>query len=124
MGIRSSDLSWIVVSDLKRARKFFVETLGLKEISANEEWGWVEVQGKEGGATIGIGIADKQTPVSPGGNAVVTLTVDNLEETKKQLQKKEVSMVGDIMEVPGHVKMQLLKDEDGNLFQLVEVLGK
>lgn len=123
MGIQSNDLSWIVVSDLKKARKFYSETLGLKEMTYDEKCGWMEFQGKEGGATIGISQINEHCPLPAGANAVITLTVDDIEQSVKELKKKGVAMMGDIMEVPGHVKLQLIKDNDGNLFQLAETLN-
>ncbi len=118
--LKSADLSWIVVSDVKKARKFFTETLGLKEHKCSEEWGWVEVQGQKGGSLIGIAQADKELPA--GSNAIITITVDNLDKTIAEFKAKNVQLIGEVMEVPGHVKMQMFTDMDGNKFQIVELL--
>ena len=118
--LKSSNLSWIAVSDFKKARKFFTETLGLKELTCSEEYGWLELSGQEGGSMIGI--AQANVELGAGKNAVITLTVDNLDTTVAEFKKKGVHLIGEIMEVPGHVKLQMFTDLDGNKFQLVESL--
>lgn len=122
MGIKSSNLTWVSVSDLKKAIKFYTETLGFKELSVTEEYGWAELQGEEGGTVIGLAVKSEDSPVQPGNNGVITLTVDNIQSSIKELAGKDVKMVGDMMEVPGHVRLQLLVDNDGNHLQLVELL--
>lgn len=118
--IKSANLVWVSVSDIKKAKKFFVDTLGLKELSFSEEWGWAELSGKEGGTMIGLAQADKDLP--PGSNAITTFSVDNIEVVRDELKKKGVTLIGEIIEVPGHVKMQMFTDLDGNKFQLVQTL--
>ena len=123
---KRSDLSWIMVSDIKKAKKFFTEVLGLEVRTDNSEYNWLELMPKDGGAMLGIGQANADSDcgkdVLPGSNAIVTFTVDNLEATKAEFEKKGVNILGDIMEVPGHVKMLLFSDLDGNKFQVCELL--
>ncbi len=118
MSIKSIELVWISVSDLRKAIKFYTETLGFKLLSYEEKFGWAELQGKEGGCLLGI--AQSSEELSGGSNAVTTMTVENLLASKKELVKKGVKTLGEIMEVPGQVKLQLCEDSDGNKFQLVE----
>lgn len=119
------DLAWITTSDIKKAQKFFTETLGLTEMGFSSEHGWMEVQGKEGGMIMGVGQANPEYECGkPGANAVITLTVDNIEETMKELQAKGVNFIDEIVEVPGHVKMVSFLDFDGNMFQLVQNLDE
>ena len=116
------ELSWIVVSDLKKAKKFYTEVLGMKVHESCEEYGWLEVQGAKGGALLGIAQASEKEDVKAGSNAVVTITVDNLQSSIDELKKKKVHFIGDILEIPGMVKMITFADSDGNRFQLVENL--
>jgi predicted enzyme related to lactoylglutathione lyase len=118
--LKSSGLTWIAVSDFKKARKFFTETLGLKEQTCAEEWGWLELQGQDGGSTIGVAQASDELPA--GANGVITFTVDDLESTIADFKKKNVQLIGEVMEVPGHVKLQMFADADGNKFQIVQCL--
>lgn len=125
MAIQRMDLAWITTSDIKKAEKFFVETLGMKLSNKAEEWGWLEVTGQEGGFTLGIGQARDHSPSyeKPGNNSVVTLSVPDVVKSKADLEAKGVRFLGDIIEVPGHVKMVTFMDPDNNVFQLVQVLG-
>jgi len=120
--LKSFDLAWIVVSDIKKARTFFIETLGFKEQIYAEEFGWIELSGQNGGTRIGLAQENDKSEISAGENAIITISVSNLEETIAQFKKKNVNLVGEIIEVPGHVKLQMFTDIDGNKFQLVQTL--
>lgn len=119
---KGAHLAWFVVSDLNKSKKFFTEELGFKLSNESEEFGWMELNGVDGGMTIGIARKDDMTPILPGQNAVITITVDDVVKAKESLTKKGVKMHGEIQEIPGHVKMQLFSDNDGNYFQLCQLL--
>ena len=125
MNVKRMDMAWITVSDHKKAKEFFCDILGLKLSSETPEHGWMELVGHEGGATLGVGKACEETSpdVKPGQNAVVTMTVDDVVTCKKYLESKGVKFFGDIIEIPGHVKMALFADNDGNKFQIVQMFG-
>lgn len=120
MAIQRFELAWISVSDLARAKKFFVDTLGMNIVTDTPEYNWLEVEGKQGGARIGIGTCGEQSPIKPGDNAIISLTVTNLEEIKKMLENHQVTIIGEIMEVPGQVKLLLIQDADKNFIHLCE----
>lgn len=124
MNLKSINLVWIVVNDLKQAIKFYTETVGLKLMEFHEHFGWAEMEGHDGGARLGIAQKQLKTEdgVQPGQNAVMTFTVANLEQAISDMIKKGAKLIGEIEEVPGHVKLQMALDVDGNHFQLVEVL--
>lgn len=125
MSAKSLDLVWISVNDFKKAIKFYTEVVGLKLLECNEEWGWAELEGQNGGIKLGIGqYRPKQDAVEPGQNAVMTFTVENIDQAVKDLRQKGATLIGEIEEVPGHVKMQMVKDVDGNYFHLVEILDQ
>lgn len=122
MAIKNFGLAWIVVADLQKALDFYITTIGLKLNEHHPEFGWAELAGEDGGAILGIAQGNDKELIQPGQNAIVTLTVDNLAQSKAELTQKHVKWVGDVIEIPGHVKMQFFKDLDGNTFQLVETL--
>ncbi len=120
---KSMDLVWIVVNDIKKALKFYTETVGLKLKEFHEEFGWAELEGHHGGARIGLAQSQlkEDENVKPGQNAVMTFTVDNLASSIESLKNQGANLVGPMEEIPGHVKMQMVSDSDGNRFQVVEV---
>jgi predicted enzyme related to lactoylglutathione lyase len=121
MSAKSIDLVWIVVNDFKAAVKFYTEVVGLKLVEElNEEWGWAELQGKSG-IRLGIAKCNEMNPIGAGQNAIVTFTVEDLDKSKAEMVKKGAVCVGDVQEIPGHVRMQLVRDLDGNQFQLAQV---
>lgn len=124
MRAKSIELAWIIVKDFKKTVKFYTEVVGLKLTEMNEEWGWAELEGHEGEG-MRLGIAQQQMeiendPIQPGQNAILTFTVDHLEKEIQELMKQGVELIGSIEEIPGHVKLQMVRDTEGNYFQLVE----
>lgn len=122
MQVKEIGLSWIVVKDIEAAVRYYTEVVGLNLLEFNEEYGWAELQGYDGGAVLGIAQENSEEAMPAGQNAVVTFTVEDIEEAKLELFEKGANFEGDILEVPGHVKMQTVIDSDGNRFQLCEVL--
>lgn len=123
MHVKSMQLCWISVKNLSQAIKYYTEVVGLKLMVSNEEFGWAELQGADGGARVGLAESNEgRDIVKPGQNAVLTFTVDDLEKTKGEMLKKGAHLIGNLEEVPGHVKLQLFKDQDGNHFQVVQML--
>ena len=122
MAIKGLNLAWIVVNDLNKAVRFYTDVIGLKLEELDEKFGWAELSGGQGGARLGIAQVKERDGIRPGQNAVVTLTVENLASSLKDLAQKGGNIIGEVIEVPGVVKMQMIKDHDGNHFQLVEML--
>jgi predicted enzyme related to lactoylglutathione lyase len=125
MHAKNIELVWITVSDLQQAKKFYTETLGLKANSESECSGWVEIMGTDGGAILGLAQYNQECSTDKAGsNAVVTFSVDNIEQAKADYEASGVIFQGPIIEVPGHVKIATFTDKDGNKLQLVQVLSK
>ncbi len=122
MRVKNIGLSWIVVKNIRDAVKYYTEIVGLKLMELNEEFGWAELEGYEGGSRLGIAQEAPHEKVKAGQNAVVTFTVEDLEKVKSEMIKKGAKCEGDVIEVPGHVKMQTVVDSDGNRFQICELL--
>ena len=118
------NLVWIVANDLKETIKFYTETVGLKLMELNEEFGWAELEGPAGGTRLGIAqkCPESEEGVEPGQNAVMTFTVASLEKAIAEMTPKGIKLIGKPLEIPGHVIMQTAQDIDGTRFQLVEVL--
>lgn len=122
MEVRGNLLSWIVVKDLKAAVKFYTEVVGLTLLNESPEYGWAELSGPEG-ASLGIAQESSEMEIKAGSNAVMSISVDNLDAACGLYRKKGAKLVGEIVEVPGHVRMQTFLDFDGNMMQVVQKLG-
>lgn len=123
MKIKQVSLAWITVSDIKKAQDFFCNTLGLQITQdSSAEHGWLELIGHDGGGVLGIA-QDQDAPIKPGQNAILTFLVDDIISAHTELKEKGVSLIGDIIEIPGHVKMATFTDPDNNYFQLVQQIG-
>ncbi len=123
MTIKGLDLCWIVVENLNDAISYYTKVIGLSLREHHEQFGWAELEGARG-ARLGLAQADEKMGMKAGVNAVFTLSVENLEAKCSELEAAGVRMIGDVMEVPGEVRMQLCADKDGNQFQLIEQLAE
>jgi predicted enzyme related to lactoylglutathione lyase len=124
MDIKKFGLAWVMASDIKKSKEFFTQKLGLNVTDDSTEYGWMELKAQEGDFLFGVGQCSEDfSPVKPGQNAVLTMTVEDIVAAKAELEAKQVNVVGDIVEVPGHVKMLFFTDADGNYYQLVQELS-
>ncbi len=114
-------LSWIVVKDIKQAIKFYTEVVGLTLKEFHPEFAWAELAGP-GGSILGIGEENPQSPMKAGINAVVTVAVDDMDTARQHYIEKGATLIGEVIEIPGHVKMQTFTDVDGNTMQIVQKL--
>ncbi|WPB73770.1 VOC family protein [Archangium violaceum] len=112
----------LAVKDLRRARKFYEETLGLKPV--HEEGGEVVVY-RSGNSTVNVYRSDY---AGTNQATAVTWTVGNIEEVVKELRSRGVTfehydMPGTRLEGDIHVssgmKVAWFKDPDGNILNLI-----
>ncbi len=121
MKLLGYELSWIVVKNLEEAIKFYTQVIGFKLMSHEKKFGWAELSSPKG-AILGLAQENKEYHLKAGTNAVATFTVADILEARNHLKKNGVTLVGEVMEVPGHVKLQTFTDKDGNTFQLCETI--
>lgn len=117
-------LSCLTVSNLEKAKHFFVDLLGFEVTDFQEKYNWMEV-GTEKGSLIGIGEAcdeGEEIGIGSGTNAIISIEVHDLEEAIAHLKANKVKFIGEIMEVPNQIKMILFEDFDGNRFFLSQNL--
>ena len=113
-------LAWYPAKDLDKAKKFYGEVLGLKQLF--EMQGWAEFShAGDGAAAIGLS-ANPATAGQKG--ATVVLKVDNIEQTRKQLSERGVKFEGEVEEIPGIVRLVAFRDPFGNLLQLAQLLAE
>lgn len=115
------NMVWVVVKDLKQAIEFYTKVLGFKLDNESPEYGWAELSSTQG-TSIGLAAENDSCEIKAGNNAVITVSVPDIEVAREELKSKGVTLYGEVMEVPGHVKLQNFNDSDGNSFQLVQTL--
>ncbi|MCP5509670.1 MAG: VOC family protein [Chlamydiales bacterium] len=123
---RGFTLSAVTVKNLESAKHLFVDLLGLELKDYAPEYNWMEIGGEEG-SLLGVGQHSEECCVAelqqkPGEHAWVSISVDDVDATKKHLEANGIEFIGDVFEVPGHVKMALFKDKDGNRFWISQKL--
>ena len=122
MQVTGCKLGWVVVKDLDKAIAFYKDVVGLELTQHTPQMGWAEMSGEDG-ARIGLAVQnDDQVAsmgVKAGDNAIMCIGVKNMEEAVAHYKEKGANLIGDVVEVPGHIKMQTFNDQDGNTFQLV-----
>lgn len=114
-------MSCVTVSSLDETKRLFVELLGLEVKDFQEEYRWMELEGDEGGR-VGFG-EPMGEGMQAGTNGIVSIEVVNIEEAKAHLEANGVHFHGEIVEVPGEVKLVLFSDKDGNQYFLSQKLN-
>ena len=111
MAVQGIHMAWIIVKDIKSALKFYTEILGFTLQEYQADYGWAELSGPTG-ARLGIaqeskeqGCCGEDLGTKAGINAVVAITVDNLDTALTSYKKKGVKLIGDIQVVPGQVEL-------------------
>lgn len=121
MDIKGIHLAWVTVADIKSAVDFYTKTMGFTLCEFHEQFAWAELIGKDG-ARLGLAQFNPDHGYKSGTNAIVTITVENIEKACAELKQKNVLLIGEILEIAGEVKMQTFADPDGNHFQLCQLL--
>ena len=106
------------VLDIQTAMRWYQEVLGLENLYYLEELGWCELKSPVAGVNVGLSQVEKMPP--PGGNAVLTWGVKDIEQAKAELESREVRFDGDIRTIEGMVKLATFYDPDGNCYMLYQ----
>ncbi len=108
----------VFVTDLTRAKRFYVELMKLP--LAQESMTMMELT-PPGGTTLGVALAltdDARQLV--GRHTGITLTTQGIEQFCRDLTAGGVAFA-EPLEISPWGKMAVVKDPDGNLFALVEM---
>jgi catechol 2,3-dioxygenase-like lactoylglutathione lyase family enzyme len=105
----------VLVSDIQKSKKWYVETLGFEILA--DEGHWVVVGPK--GSVCGLHLC-QMAPLEPG-NSGISLLADDLETTCRDLKNKGIQFARELAPSEWDPKMKyaMLKDPDGNEFWLV-----
>jgi len=108
---------WYRVRDLRAARAFYTEVMGLTETFVDEDEGWVALD--RGATEIAIGEGE---PDAGEEGAVATIDVDDVKAERERLAQAQVE-VGTVLELHGTMRLLDVYDPDGNRLQLAEDLS-
>ena len=105
------------VKDLDTSIAWFKDVLGFEEVFRAPEAGWAEITTPTEGVTIGLG---QNEEVDGRGGTTPVFGVVDIAAAKAELEAKGVSFDGDIVDIPGMVKLATFFDPDGNSYMLAE----
>ena len=110
-------LAWYPAGDLDKAKEFYGNVLGLKQVFEME--GWAGFAHAPKATSSGV----SANPSHRGRNgATVVLKVDKLDQTRSRLEGNGVQFEGDTEETLGVVRIATFRDPFGNPLQLVQEL--
>ena len=110
MKVKKIGFVGIPVTDIKRARTFYEEVLGLKVSEEMTGGKWIEYS--VGDDTLAIAnVGEQWTPSDQGTGAA--LEVDNFDEAIKRLKDRHVRFAAEPFETPC-CHMAVVQDPDGN----------
>jgi len=110
MKIKAIGFVAIPVTDIKRARSFYEEVLGLKASGEMMQGRWIEYD--VGDDTLAIAnVSDTWTPSDQGTGAA--LEVEDFDDAIKRLKDRHVRFAAEPFETPC-CHMAVIQDPDGN----------
>ena len=83
-----------------------------------ENLGWCELTSPVEKVNVGLSQVEQMPP--PGGNAVLTWGVKDIESARTELENLGVKFDGNIRIYEGMVKLTTFYDKDGNCFMLYQ----
>ena len=110
MKVKAIGFVGVPVTDIRRARKFYEDVLGLKVAEEMMSGKWIEYA--VGSHTLAIAnVGDQWTPSDQGTGAA--LEVEDFDEAIRQLKDRRVRFAAEPFETPC-CHMAVVQDPDGN----------
>ena len=106
------------VTDLDRSIGWYQDVLGLKLLYRRDDTAWCELS--TGVTNVNVGLSERREAGGSGG-ATLTFGVTDLEAAKADLDAKGVRQDGDIIEIPGLVRLLTFFDPDDNALMFYQV---
>jgi CreA protein len=109
------------VTDLGRALEWYTDVLGFSVIHHVPEAAWAELQTPVAG--VRVGLTEVETMPAPGGGAVLTFNVRDVDAARAKLDTRgDVRFDGETCTIDGWVRLATVYDPDGNVLMLAESL--
>jgi catechol 2,3-dioxygenase-like lactoylglutathione lyase family enzyme len=99
------------VTNLDRAIAWYRDVLGFELLYTADDIAWCEL--KTGVERVNVGLSERREAGGSGG-ATLTFGVTDLEAAKGELDRHGVRLDGDIVEIPGLVRLLTFFDPDDN----------
>jgi catechol 2,3-dioxygenase-like lactoylglutathione lyase family enzyme len=113
--VERTDFISVPVTDMERSRRFYEDTLGLQNMSADGRWPEYQL-----GENVSVYLVDPtnigQTFTGPH-TAHIALRVPDVHEARRALEDKGVDFHGDVLDT-GVCHMAFFADPDGNALML------
>jgi catechol 2,3-dioxygenase-like lactoylglutathione lyase family enzyme len=106
------------VTDLDRSIAWYQDVLGFSLLYRSEDIAWCELS--TGVEKVNVGLSERREAGGTGG-ATLTFGVTDLEAAKAALDGKGVRQDGDIIEIPGLVRLLTFFDPDDNALMFYQV---
>lgn len=106
------------VTSLDRSIAWYQDVLGFSLLYRSDDIGWCELS--TGVHKVNVGLSERREAGGSGG-ATPTFGVTDLEAAKAALDARNVRQDGDIMEIPGLVRLLTFFDPDDNALMFYQV---
>ena len=106
------------VTSLDRSIAWYRDVLGFTLLYRAEDIGWCELS--TGVDKVNVGLSERREGGGAGGSTL-TFGVSDLEAAKAELEGHNVRLDGDIMEIPGLVRLLTFFDPDDNALMFYQM---
>ena len=106
------------VTNLDRSIAWYRDVLGFTLLYRSEDIGWCELSSAV--EKVNVGLSERREGGGAGG-ATLTFGVTDLEAAKAALDERGVRQDGDIMEIPGLVRLLTFFDPDDNALMFYQM---
>ena len=105
------------VTDLERSIRWYEDVLGFKLLYKSGEIAWCELSTAV--QRVNVGLSERREAGGSGG-ATLTFGVNDLDAAKGELDRLAVRQDGEIMDIPGLVRLLTFFDPDDNALMFYE----
>jgi predicted enzyme related to lactoylglutathione lyase len=99
---------------------WYQSVLGFELLYRKDDMRWAELRSSV--ANVNVGISETETGGGRGG-ATLTFGVKDIVKARDYLNAREVRLDGDIIDIPGMVRLLTFFDPEGNALMFYEVVA-